>query len=288
MKVAIAVLAIVATAELALGEPGYGPSYGSPKPLPPPYGYNRPPNGAPAKYPPAAVPSAGYFNKNDAHSKYNPHGIGLQRGQPSQSPNFSRYPPAPPSAGKLQYQQQQQSQQNHHHHHQQPAQRHGAPNFRPLGPQFQSKPHQFVANGAPSQGSAGLEQRIQTAQQRPSPKITNIWPGPKLSGPPDFPRFTAPAPVAAAPAVAPVTQASFPVPVRVPFPEKPRPSYIINSDDERGPIKTIPAPNLNPADKPANFEAQLYRAQHPSPYVQPLDNTITDDKQSYQVIIINK
>lgn len=300
MKVAITVLALVATAELVLGEPGYGPSYGSPKPSPPQYGYNRPPNGPhnQAKYSPP--PSGGYFNKNEVHSKYNPHGVGFQRGQPAQPHAFSRHPPPQPS-GKLQYQQQ--SQQHHHHRsQQQPNQQpphHGGPNFRPLGPQFQSKPPLPFSNGAPPHGPAavGLEQRIQTAQQRPSPKITNIWSGPKLSGPPDFPRFTAPAPVTAAPAIAPVTQASFPVPVRVPAPapapvhapvhvpflEKPRPSYIINSDDERGPIKTIPAPNLNPADKPANFEEQLYRAQRPSPYVQPLDNTITDDKQSYQV-----
>jgi len=142
-----------------------------------------------------------------------------------------------------------------------------------VGPQFQSKPH-LLQNGAPQQGqiNSGPEQRVQSVPSRPTPKITNVWTGPKLSGSPDFPpRFPD------ASSLAPVTTA--------PFPEKHSGPYIINSDDERGPIKTIPAPNLNPADKPANFEEQLYRAQHQQSYVQPLDNSIAEEKPSYQVLI---
>lgn len=325
MKVttALAVLAFAAAAEPVLGEPGYGPSYGPPKPLPPPsFAYNKPPHGAAAKYPPPPPVPGGQFNKNEMYSKYNPHGVGLQRGPPP--PAFVKYPPpsAPPS-GKLQYhqqqqhhqqqqphqyQQQQQQQQPHQYQQQQQQQQQlrGGPNFRPLGPQFQSKPQLFVnGGGVPHQRPIGIEQRVQNVQQRPSPKITNIWSGPKLSGPPDFQRINvvvptpvgtplppaapvalAAAPAAAAAAAAPVTVVATPI-VPAPVPEKHhRPPYVINSDDERGPIKTIPAPNLNPADRPVNFQEQLYRArQHQQQsYVQPVDNSIADDnKQLYQV-----
>lgn len=316
----LAVLAFAAVAEPVLGEPGYGPNYGPPKPLPPPppFAYNKPPHGAAAKYPPPPPVLGGQFNKNEMYSKYNPHGVGLQRGPPP--PTFAKYPPPP--SGKFQYHQQQhhqpqqqqpqqqqqqqqyqqQQQQPHHYQQQQQQQQHrGGPNFRPLGPQFQSKPQLFGVNGGgvPHQRPIGIEQRVQNVQQRPSTKITNIWSGPKLSGPPDFQRINvvAPTPVgtplppavpvalatsAAAAAVAPVTLVATPI-----VPEKHhRPPYVINSDDERGPIKTIPAPNLNPSDRPANFEEQLYRArQHQQQsYVQPVDNSIADDnKQLYQV-----
>lgn len=316
----LAVLAFAAAADPVLGEPGYGPSYGPPKPLPPPFAYNKPPHGAAAKYPPPPPPPGGQFNKNEMYSKYNPHGVGLQRGPPP--PAFAKYPPSSaPPPGKLQYHQQQhhqqqqpqqphqyqqqyqqqQQQQQYQQQQQQQQQLRGGPNFRPLGPQFQSKPQLFVnGGGVPHQRPIGIEQRVQNVQQRPSPKITNIWSGPKLSGPPDFQRINvvAPTPVgtplppaapvalatSAAAATAPVTLVATPI---VPVPEKHhRPPYVINSDDERGPIKTIPAPNLNPADRPVNFEEQLYRArQHQQQsYVQPVDNSIADDnRQLYQV-----
>lgn len=270
MKVAITVLALVATAELVFGgHPGYGPhpAFGPPPdqhPLGPPKTQSspqmhRPQNGPPipAKFP----PHHGHFNnKNDFFSKYNPHFLppGVRGPPPPQSP-YSKFPP--PLPGK--------QQQKPHH----------TPNFRPLpgsqqgpqqgpqlGPQHQSKPHLFL-NGPQGQ------------PPRPSPKITNIWSGPKLSGPPDFPsRFPAPsAPVPSA-AIAPH------IPKATPLPEKFRAPYIINSDDERGPIKTIPAPNLNPSDRPANFDEQLFKPQFQQQYGQPLDNSITDDKlSSYQV-----
>lgn len=296
MKVAVTILALVATAELVLGGPGYGP----PQPLPSPQKY-RPPNGAPipAKYP--SFPG-GPFGKNEFYSKYNPHSLppGL-RGPQQLPPSFGKYPP--PSSGKHQQQQQHQlqntiqQQQQHYHHQQQQQQQqlqkpHHAPNFRPLGPQFQSKPHLQAQNGFPVQ-----DQRVQASQPRPSPKITNVWTGPRPqqqpAGPPDFPsRFPSTVAVAATAAAA---SGHVGVATPAPYAEKvqqSRPSYIINSDDERGPIKTIPAPNLNPADRPADFEEQLYRAQHQQhqqhqqSYAQPLDNSITDDKQSYQVTCI--
>lgn len=293
MKVSLTILALVTTMELVLGVPVYGP----PQPLPIPQKY-RSPNGAPipAKYPPHLSSHSG---KNEFYSKFNPHSLppGLRGPAPQLPPPFAKYPNLPPP-GKYQqqYQQQNQYQQQHqlqhqpqqhqvHHHPQQQQQQqqqhqqqphHPPASSRPIGPQFQSKPH-LLQNSAPhhppqqGQVNNGADQRVQLAASRPTPKITNVWTGPKLSGSPDFPtRFPT-----AATNVAPVTA--------VPFLEKPRGPYIINSDDERGPIKTIPAPNLNPADKPANFDEQLYRAQNQQSYVQPLDNTITDEKLSYQV-----
>ncbi|CAI6360156.1 unnamed protein product [Macrosiphum euphorbiae] len=286
MKVALTVLALVTTLELVLGVPVYGP----PQPLPIPHKY-RSPNGAPipAKYPPHP---SGHSGKNEFYTKFNPHSLppGLRGPAPQPPPPFAKYPHLPPPGKhQQQYQQQnphqhqQQQQQQHHHHQQQQQQQqhlqqpHHSPNsVRPVGPQFQSKPH-LLQNGAPHHSSqqgqvnSGPEQRVQLVPARPTPKITNVWTGPQLSGSPDFPpRFPD-----ATNSLASVTKA--------PFLEKPSGSYIINSDDERGPIKTIPAPNLNPADKPANFEEQLYRAQHQQSYVQPLDNSITDEKPSYQV-----
>lgn len=286
MKVAaFAVLVIAATAELVQGGPGYGP----PKPLPVPYAYNRQPSGPPppaSKYPPPPAPQFGgghFGGKNEFHGKYNPQGVSLQRGPPPPPP-FAKYPPPPPPSVKHQYhhqpqshpQQQQQQQQHFYQQQQQQQQSHHPVTFKPLPPQFQSKPQLF------GNGNAGPEQRVQNVQPRPSPKITNVWNGPKPSGPPEFPRFSVAAPVTAGPAgpAGPVAAASAPAP----FQERPRGPYIINSDDERGPIKTIPAPNLNPSDRPADFEEQLYRAQRPAAYVQPVvDNSITDDKQTYQV-----
>jgi hypothetical protein len=289
MKVALTILALVATTELVLGVPVYGP----PQPLPIPHKY-RSPNGAPipAKYPQYPPHLSSHSGKNEFYSKFNPHSLppGLRGPAPQLPPPFAKYPNLPPPGKHQQQQQQHQQHQQHqpqqhqlHHHPQQQQHQHQqqphhpSANNRPLGPQFQSKPH-LLQNSAPhhsppqqGQVNNAPEQRVQLASSRPTPKITNVWTGPKLSGSPDFPpRF----PVAATP-VAPVTT--------VPFLEKPRGPYIINSDDERGPIKTIPAPNLNPADKPANFEEQLYRAQHQQSYVQPLDNSITDEKLSYQV-----
>ncbi|XP_025407716.1 mediator of RNA polymerase II transcription subunit 15-like [Sipha flava] len=283
MKVAVTVLAFVATVDLVLGGPGYGP----PQPLPSPQKY-RPPNGAPipAKYPPFP---GGPFGKNEFYSKYNPHSLppGLRGPQPQLPPPFGKYPP--PSKQQhhqhqlqiqhphpQQQQQQQQLQQQKYNQPQQQQKPHHAPNFRPLGPQFQSKPHL-------AQNSFAVQEHG-NQDQRPTAKITNGWTGPRPqqpAGPPDFPpRF--PATVAAAAAAA--SSAHVAVATPTPYAEKvARPSYIINSDDERGPIKTIPAPNLNPADRPADFEEQLYRAQHQQSYAQPLDNSITDDKQLYQV-----
>ncbi|XP_025206034.1 mediator of RNA polymerase II transcription subunit 15-like [Melanaphis sacchari] len=285
MKVALVILTLVTTMELVLGVPIYGP----PQPLPIPHKY-RSPNGAPfpAKYPPHLNGQPG---KNEFYSKFNPHSLppGLRGPAPQQPPPFAKYPNQP-SPGKHQQQYQQQNQQQHqpqqhqlHYHSQQQQQQkhqqqphHPQVNNRPLGPQFQSKPH-LLQNSAPhhpsqqGQVNNNPEQRVQLVSSRPTPKITNVWTGPKVSESPELPtRFSA-----AATHIAPVTT--------VPFLEKPRGPYIINSDDERGPIKTIPAPNLNPADKPANFEEQLYRAQHQQSYVQPLDNSITDEKLSYQV-----
>lgn len=289
MKVAATVLALVVAAELVLGVPG---GYGPPQPIPFPQKY-RPPNGPaiPAKFP-HHHPGGGQFGKNEFHSKFNPHSLppGV-RGPPP--PQFGKFPPPPPNKQQLQkfhhqQQQQQQYQPQQHQQQQQQQQSVNFPNFKPLGPQFQSKPHLIPNGNGPSPGQyggAGQEQRVHEQrvppQQRPSPKITNVWTGPKLSGPPDFsPRFP-PVPVTIAP-VAPITQ-------QVPFVEKARPSYIINSDDERGPIKTIPAPNLNPSDRPSNFDEQLFRNQHQQSYHQPLDNTITDDKlASYQVTGVRK
>lgn len=272
MKIVVTVLVLVATTELVLGVPGYGP----PQPLPVSSKFNKPhPNGGapiPAKYPPPHF--GGNFGKNEFYSKFNPHSLppGVRGPLPPQlPPHFGKYPPPPPP-GKYQPHQHQQHQQ-HHQQQQQQHQPHHPINFRPLGPQFQSKPH-LLPNGVPPQGQigGGGQERLQQAQSRPVPKITNVYgTAPKLPGPPDFPpRF--PAPVA-------------PVQPPVPFQETPKGPYIINSDDERGPIKTIPAPNLNPADKPANFEEQLYRAQHQQSYVQPLDNSIIDERPSYQVTV---
>lgn len=278
--VTVTVLTLVAAGQLVLGAPP--PGYGPPQPAPSSHAY-RPQNGGgpspiPAKYP--AHHGGGHFgNKNEFYSKYNPHSLppGI-RGPPP----FAKFPSPPP--GK------QQQQQQHHHHHQQQQQQklphHSAalPNFRPLNPQHQSKPHLFLNGGATggTQGHGGGHERIQhQSPSRPSPKITNIWSGPKLSGPPDFPsRFP---PVNPVTPTAPVIRVAPVAPAQLS--ENPRPgSYIINSDDERGPIKTIPAPNLNPADRPANFDEQLFKIQHQQSYAQPLDNTITDDKTSvYQV-----
>ncbi|XP_022174245.1 mediator of RNA polymerase II transcription subunit 15-like [Myzus persicae] len=286
MKVVLTVLALVTTLELVLGVPVYGP----PQPLPISHKY-RSPNGAPipAKYPPHP---SGHSGKNEFYSKFNPHSLppGLRGPPPQLPPPFAKYPHLPPPGkhqqqyqqqNQHQHQQQHQQQQQQHHQHQQQQQHqqqphHPSNSLRPVGPQFQSKPH-LLQNGAPHHSSQqnqvnnGPEQRVQLVPSRPTSKITNVWTGPKLSGSPDFPpHFPA--------ASNPIAQAT-----AAPFLEKPRGPYIINSDDERGPIKTIPAPNLNPADKPANFEEQLYRAQHQQSYAQPLDNSITDEKLSYQV-----
>ncbi|XP_050425483.1 uncharacterized protein LOC126836270 [Adelges cooleyi] len=221
---------------------------------PPQHKYRPPPSGGPipAKYP------GGPFGKNEFYSKFNPHSAppGF-RGPPPQPPHFAKFPPplksSYPPLSKL------------------PS---FAPNLRP-GPQFQSKPYQF-AEGPPRY------------PPRPSSKIVNNY-VPKPQAPvPEFQRFPVALPSN------PAALASIPAPSPpAPLPEKPvrgSSSYIINSDGESGPIKTIPAPNLNPADRPADFEEQLYRAQRPHvqhyqvpQYVQPLDNSITDDKQTYQV-----
>ncbi|XP_050534795.1 probable serine/threonine-protein kinase yakA [Daktulosphaira vitifoliae] len=221
----------------------------------------------PAKYP------GGPFGKNEFYSKFNPHSLppGFRPGPPSQS-HFSKYPPPPnkslyPALNKL------------------PS---FPPNFR-LGPQFQSKPLYQAPEGP------------QRYPPRPSTKIVNNY-GPKPTS--SILEFQQRFPVALTASSSSVNAASAPYSVPAihsasavhsapaPLPpasisERPhRGSYIINSDSENGPIKTIPAPNLNPADKPADFEEQLYKAQHPQKvqYLQPLDNSIIDDnKQSYQV-----
>lgn len=290
MKIAVTVFAFVATAQLVLGAPPSG--YGQPQPQHP----YRTQNGGggspiPAKYPAHHGPGGGgqhFGNKNDFYSKYNPHSLppGV-RGPPP----FAKFPS--PSPGKhhhhhhhqQQQQQQQQAQQAQQKLYQQKPQHSAPPSFRPLGPQHQSKPHVFL-NGAAPQGHAGVgHERIQhQSQSRPVPKITNIWSGPKMSAAPDFSsRFPAVTNAAASFVhAAPVVHAAPAAPS--PPPEHPRAPYIINSDDERGPIKTIPAPNLNPADRPAGFDEQLFKIQHQQSYAQQLDNSITDDKLSaYQV-----
>lgn len=290
MKLAISVLVLVAIVEVVLSAPGYGP----PQPLPSPHNY-RPPNGAPipAKYPP--FPGA-QLGKNEFYSKYNPHSLppGVRGPPPQSSPPFGKFPLSSSGKPQPQYLQQKQLQQQqlHYHHQQQQQQQqqqqlqqkqqlqkqlsHHQLNHRPLGPQLQSKPH-LITNGALSQGQIGNNQeyRVHQGQPRPSSKITNVWPGSKLSSPPDIPsRFPT------AVGTAPVTVAA-----PAPFPvDKPsRSSYIINSDDERGPIKTIPAPNLNPSNKPANFDDYVFKIQPNQHSYNPLDNSITDEKLSYQV-----
>lgn len=272
MKVAITILAFVVTAELVLGaHPSFGShhGYGPPQPQPSPH-MHRPQNGPPipANFP----PHHGHINnKNDFFSKYNPHFLppGV-RGPPPQQASFPKFFPPPGKAQQKPHHtpniRPQPGSQHGPHHGPQQGPQHGLQGPQ-LGPQYQSKPHLFL-NGNQPHGQSS----------RPTPKITNIWTGPKLSGPPDFPRI-------------PTTSASTPSAIIAPhspptttLPEKFRPQYIINSDDERGPIKTIPAPNLNPSDRPANFDEQLYKVPFPQQYAQPLDNSIIDDKLlSYQV-----
>lgn len=283
MKVAVSIVVLVAAVNLVLAAPpppGFGP------PPSPPHKY-RPSNGAPI---PVKYPHPGHFGKNEYYSKYNPHQLppGL-RGPP---PPFTKFP--------------QSSQQ-------QPSNKQPLPSNYKLGPQFQSKPY-LIPSGPPKGLQASASSSVQS---RPSPKITNVWSGPPKFGPefppakfgseqpskfgselppkfgPEFPpKFGPEFPSKFGPEFPPAKFApefpirGFPASPAAPasLPEKPKSSYIINSDDERGPIKTIPAPNLNPADKPANFEEQLYRAQHaPQQYVQPLDNSISDEKYQHQI-----